>query len=51
MTARPEIWRADTGRAEPVSYRIEGGETVVPLDMAAEDSFFVVFRNRPRRQR
>lgn len=40
----PEIWRADTGSGEPVAYRIEGGETVVPLAMAAEDSFFVVFR-------
>lgn len=40
----PEIWRADTGAYEPVSYRIEGGETIVPLDFAAEDSFFVVFR-------
>jgi hypothetical protein len=41
---RPEIWRADTGRSEPVSWRSEGGETIVPLDLAAEDSFFLVFR-------
>jgi hypothetical protein len=40
----PEIWRADTGKAEPASYRIEGAETVVPLEMAADDSFFVVFQ-------
>ena len=40
----PEIWRADSGAAESVSYRIEGGETIVPLDMDAEESFFVVFR-------
>ena len=40
----PEIWRADTGAAEPVSYRIEGGQTVVPLDMLPQDAFFVVFR-------
>ena len=40
----PEIWRADTGRREAVSYRIEKGETVVPLEIAPEDSFFVVFR-------
>jgi hypothetical protein len=39
-----EIWRADTGLAEPVSYRIEDGATVVPLDMDPEESFFVVFR-------
>ncbi|HEX7742951.1 MAG TPA: glycosyl hydrolase, partial [Sphingobium sp.] len=40
----PEIWRADTGSVEPVSYRTEGGVTIVPLDIAPEDSFFVVFR-------
>jgi hypothetical protein len=41
---RPEIWRADTGAAEPVSYRIENGYTVVPLEFLPEDSYFVVFR-------
>lgn len=40
----PELWHADTGRATPVSYRIEGGQTIVPLDLAAEESVFVVFR-------
>lgn len=41
---RPEMWRADTGRYEPMSYRIEGNEVVVPLDMAPNDAFFVMFR-------
>jgi hypothetical protein len=41
---KPEIWRADTGDREAVSYRIENGEAVVPLEIAPEDSFFVVFR-------
>jgi hypothetical protein len=48
----PEIWRSDSGTAEPVSYRIENGETVVPLGFAAEESYFVVFRkaaNEPSR--
>ena len=40
----PELWHADTGRTEPVSYSIRDGETVVPLDLAAEESVFVVFR-------
>jgi alpha-L-rhamnosidase len=40
----PELWHADTGKTERVSYRIEDGETVVPLEMEAEDSFYVVFR-------
>jgi hypothetical protein len=39
-----EIWRADTGAATPASYRIEGGETVVPLQLGPEDAVFVVFR-------
>ena len=41
---QPEIWRADSGEIVPASYRIEDGRTVLPLDMAAEESFFVVFR-------
>lgn len=40
----PELWHADTGRTEPVSYRITGGTTLVPLDLSAEESVFVVFR-------
>lgn len=40
----PEIWRAATGTAEPVSFRTEGDVTVVPLDLEAEESVFVVFR-------
>lgn len=41
---QPEIWRAIDGSARPAAYRIEGGETVVPLDVGGEDAFFVVFR-------
>ncbi len=45
MTGRqPEIWRAIDGTATPVSYRIEGDETVIPLDVGAEDAFFILFR-------
>jgi hypothetical protein len=40
----PELWHADTGQATPVSYRIQGGQTVVPLDLAAGEAVFVVFR-------
>lgn len=40
----PEIWRAIDGTATPVSYRIEGDGTVVPLDVGPEDAFFIVFR-------
>jgi hypothetical protein len=39
----PELWHAETGTFEPVSYRIEGGETVVPMALGAEESVHVVF--------
>jgi hypothetical protein len=42
---KPEIWRATDGQVSPVSYRTDGTETVVPLDLAPEDALFVVFRN------
>jgi alpha-L-rhamnosidase len=40
----PELWHAETGQIEPVSYRIENGETVVPLRLGLEGSVHVVFR-------
>jgi hypothetical protein len=40
----PELWHAETGTSEPVSYRIENGETIVPLSLTAEQSVHVVFR-------
>jgi hypothetical protein len=40
----PEIWRADDASRTPVSYRMTGETTQVPLTIAANDSFFVVFR-------
>ena len=41
---KPEVWRADTGAREPVSYRFENGQTVIPIEFLPEDSYFVVFR-------
>jgi hypothetical protein len=41
---RPELWHADSGRIEPVSYRVEDGRTTVPLHLDANESVFVVFR-------
>jgi hypothetical protein len=40
----PELWHADTGQIEPVSYRVAGGRTIVPLRMDPNDAVFVVFR-------
>ena len=40
----PELWHAETGKSEAVSYRIDGNETVVPLTLLADESVHVVFR-------
>lgn len=40
----PELWDAETGSTTPLSFRIENGETVVPLELKAEGSVHVVFR-------
>jgi hypothetical protein len=40
----PELWRAETGKTEAVSYRIENGETIIPLTLASDESVHVVFR-------
>lgn len=40
----PQLWSAVTGKSESVSYRIENGETVVPLTLTADESVHVVFR-------
>jgi hypothetical protein len=40
----PEIWRADAGTIERVSFKLEDGYTVVPLNFRGEESYFVIFR-------
>jgi alpha-L-rhamnosidase len=40
----PELWRATTGKIEPLSYRPDGDATVVSLDLLPDDAVFVVFR-------
>lgn len=41
---QPELWRAETGTAEPVSYKIADGRTTVPLHLEPWGTVFVVFR-------
>ena len=43
----PELWHADTGAIEPVSYSQEGSRTTVQLDLQSFDSTFVVFKSQP----
>ena len=40
----PELWRAETGQSEAVSYKIDGGRTSVPLHLEPWGTVFVVFR-------
>jgi hypothetical protein len=40
----PELWYAETGKSEPVSYAIADGRTTVPLHLEPWGTVFVVFR-------
>lgn len=40
----PELWRAETGESEPLSYRLDGGRVVTPLKLEPYEAAFVVFR-------
>jgi hypothetical protein len=40
----PELWHAETGKPDPVSYHIAGGRTTVPLHLEPWGTVFVVFR-------
>ena len=40
----PELWHAESGTFEKISYRIAGGETVVQMALAPEEAVHVVFR-------
>jgi hypothetical protein len=44
----PRLWRAETGTSEPLSYRIENGETIVPLTLRADESVHVLFRQQAK---
>ena len=42
----PERWNPQTGKTERVSYRIENGRTIIPLEFAPWDAYFILFRNK-----
>jgi hypothetical protein len=41
---QPELWRAETGTSERVSFKIADGRTTVPLQLEPWGTVFVVFR-------
>jgi hypothetical protein len=40
----PEIWRAETGRGQAITYQQVDGGVRAPLDLAGHEAVFVVFR-------
>jgi hypothetical protein len=40
----PELWHAETGDTEPVSFKVADGRTTVPLHLEPWGTVFVVFR-------
>jgi hypothetical protein len=42
----PELWFAETGKTEPLSYTIGNGFTKVKLHMEPNDAYFVVFKDK-----
>ncbi len=42
----PELWFAESGKTEPLSYSISNGVTKVKLHMEPNDALFVVFKDK-----
>lgn len=42
----PELWFAETGKTEPLSYSIANGLTKVKLHLEPNDAFFVIFKDK-----
>ncbi|WP_343527498.1 glycosyl hydrolase [Sphingomonas sp.] len=40
----PEWWEAETGIIRPLDYRIEHGETIIPLTLAPQQAMHILFR-------
>ncbi|MBR1569754.1 MAG: hypothetical protein IJ651_03365 [Bacteroidales bacterium] len=45
---RPQLWHPETGLVEDVTYRQEGGRTLVTLHLVNDDAVFVVFSGKAR---
>jgi hypothetical protein len=46
----PELWNAQTGKTEKLSYQLKEGRTIVPLKFEAWDAYFVVFKEKAAAQ-
>lgn len=42
----PELWNAQTGKTEKVSFEIKNGRTIVPLKFESWEAYFIVFKDK-----
>ncbi|GAB2632108.1 hypothetical protein GCM10027035_28010 [Emticicia sediminis] len=42
----PELWNAQTGKTEKLSYQIKNGRTIVPLKFESWEAFFIIFKDK-----
>ncbi|MEY4903218.1 MAG: hypothetical protein RLZZ292_1033, partial [Bacteroidota bacterium] len=42
----PELWNAQTGKSEKVSYKIEKGRTIIPLHFDSWEAYFIIFKEK-----
>jgi hypothetical protein len=42
----PELWNAQTGKTEKVSYQIKDGRTIIPLKFESWDAYFIIFKEK-----
>jgi len=47
---RAEIWHADSGQTTPISYRMDGHRTTVPIDLNGNGAALVVFRHATKQR-
>lgn len=44
----PQLWNPEDGSIRQVSWRIEGGRTIIPLEFSPREASFIVFGKRTR---
>ena len=45
---RPELWNPEDGSIMPLTWRIEDGRTVIPLEFTPREAYFIVFGERTK---
>ena len=42
----PQLWNPEDGSIRPISWKIEDGRTIIPLEFTPREAFFIVFGKR-----